>query len=172
MSANISIQPATAQDWPDIWAMIAPVFRAGQTYAVDRNVSEADAKAIWVLAPSHGYILRDPDGTALATYYLKPNFGGPAQQAANCGYIVSEAGRGRGLAKLMCRHSQAEAIKTGFKAMVFNCVVATNTIAVKTWLDEGFAIIGTLPKIFDHPQDGWVDAHIMHKTLGAEVSGG
>jgi len=29
----------------------------------------------------------------------------------------------------------------------------------------GFDVIGTLPGAFNHPKHGFVDAHIMYKTL-------
>ena len=35
----------------------------------------------------------------------------------------------------MCEHSQAQALTMGFKAMQFNFVVATNTRAIRLWID-------------------------------------
>ena len=67
----------------------------------------------------------------------------------------------------MCEHSQEVALLLGFKAMQFNCVVSTNVRAVKLWQSLGFNIIGTLPKAFEHTQDGYVDAHVMYKWLEA-----
>ncbi len=171
MTASVSITPASNADWPDIWAMIAPVFQAGETYAVAPDIAEDDARSMWTRPPTSAYIARDNEGAGLGTYYLKPNFAGPARRTANCGYIVDSAGRGRGLARAMCRHSQDEALKAGFDAMVFNCVASTNKAAIKAWKAEGFETVGTLPKIFDHPKEGLVDAHIMHKRLSALEAG-
>jgi len=53
----------------------------------------------------------------------------------------------------------------GFKAMQFNMVVATNTNAVKAWKKMGFVIVGTLPKVFNHQELGYVDAYVMHRFL-------
>ena len=72
---------------------------------------------------------------------------------------------GQGLATLMCEHSQAEALRRGYRAMQFNLVVSTNTGAVRLWQQLGFAIVGTLPGAFKHQQLGYVDAHVMFKTL-------
>ena len=49
--------------------------------------------------------------------------------------------------------------------MQFNFVVSTNTRAVKLWQSLGFAIVGTLPKAFLHPTEGYVDAYIMYRDL-------
>ena len=148
--------------------MIAPVFRAGRTYAVDPEITETDARAMWTAAPAVSYIARTGESRAVGTYYLKPNFAGPCRRVANCGYIVAEAGRGRGLARTLCRHSQIEAVKAGFRAMVFNCVAATNTAAIRSWSAEGFETVGTLPDVFEHPSAGPVDAYVMYKRLDAE----
>jgi ribosomal protein S18 acetylase RimI-like enzyme len=65
----------------------------------------------------------------------------------------------------MCEHSQAEALRLGFRAMQFNMVVVTNLAAVHLWKKHGFQIVGTLPKAFRHRQLGYVDAHVMFKRL-------
>ena len=39
------IRPAVATDDDAIWAIIEPVIRAGETYALDRDMSRADALA-------------------------------------------------------------------------------------------------------------------------------
>jgi ribosomal protein S18 acetylase RimI-like enzyme len=79
--------------------------------------------------------------------------------------MVSAAARGRGLAKLMCEHAQAVAIELGYQAMQFNFVVASNTGAVRLWQKLSFEIVGTLPKAFNHPEIGYVDAYVMYKWL-------
>jgi hypothetical protein len=49
--------------------------------------------------------------------------------------------------------------------MQFNLVLATNGRAVRLWQHLGFAIIGTLPGAFLHPHQGYVDAHVMFRSL-------
>lgn len=58
-----------------------------------------------------------------------------------------------------------EARRQGFMAMQFNMVVSTNERAVALWQRMGFAIVGTLPKVFRHSGLGLVDAYVMHRTL-------
>jgi ribosomal protein S18 acetylase RimI-like enzyme len=49
--------------------------------------------------------------------------------------------------------------------MQFNLVVSTNIAAVSLWKRHGFAIVGTLPKVFRHARLGDVDAFVMHRFL-------
>ena len=73
--------------------------------------------------------------------------------------------RGRGLATKLCEHSQEVAIKLGYKAMQFNFVAASNEGAVRLWNKLGFATVGRLPKAFNHPSKGYIDAMVMYKWL-------
>ena len=104
-------------------------------------------------------------GDLLGTYYVKANFEGAASHICNCGYVVSERARGRGIAARMCEHSQREAIARGFRAMQYNLVVSSNEGAVHLWKKMGFAIVGTIPEAFRHPRLGFVDAYVMYKRL-------
>ena len=75
------------------------------------------------------------------------------------------AAQGKGIASEMCKHSQAEAISMGFRAMQFNLVVSTNQRAVRLWRKLGFSVVGTLPRSFRHLHLGYVDALVMFKEL-------
>jgi ribosomal protein S18 acetylase RimI-like enzyme len=44
-------------------------------------------------------------------------------------------------------------------------VVASNEAAVKLWHKLGFETAGRLPKAFDHPTEGYVDALVIYKWL-------
>jgi len=159
----MDIRAATQNDWPDIWSMLEPVFRAGKTYAVPRDISEEDAKGIWLDAPAATFIATD--GGPVGTYYIKTNFQGAASHVCNCGYVTSDAAQGRGIARAMCEHSQSEARAMGYRAMNFNLVLASNANALALWHKLGFETRGTLPSAFDHPELGMVDAHVMWKPL-------
>jgi ribosomal protein S18 acetylase RimI-like enzyme len=71
----------------------------------------------------------------------------------------------RGVAAAMCDHSLAQARARGFKAMQFNFVVASNVHAIRLWRRLGFRVVGTLPRAFDHPRLGLVDALVMFREL-------
>lgn len=163
------IDALQAGDWPAVWDILRPVFRAGETYAFATDIDETAAHRAWVELPAATFVVRAADERILATYYLKPNQPGPGAHVCNCGYVTAETARGQGLAAAMCEHSQAEARRLGFRAMQFNLVVATNEGAVRLWQRLGFAIVGTLPGAFLHPHQGYVDAHVMFKTLVADT---
>ena len=65
----------------------------------------------------------------------------------------------------MCKHSQEIAIELGFKAMQFNFVSSSNTGAIGLWNKLGFDTVGRLPKAFNHPIQGYIDAIVMYKWL-------
>lgn len=147
-----------------ILRMVMPVIREGRTYALDRDMSEADALAYWTSAEKETFIA-EHDGAVVGTYYMRPNQAGGGRHVCNCGYVTSEAARGRGVARLMAEHSLSHARERGFRAMQFNFVVATNERAVKLWLSLGFAIVGRLPGAFRLPEGDSVDALVMYLEL-------
>ena len=159
------VRPYVESDWPAAWAVLEPVFRAGETYGFDRAITGPQARDIWAVAPPAVFVAVDPQERVLGTYFLKPNHRGPGGHVCNCGYVVSAAARGQGVATAMCEHSQDEARRLGYRAMQFNLVAASNTGAVRLWKSLGFAVVGTLPGAFDHPHQGYVDAFVMFKTL-------
>ncbi|WP_348672802.1 GNAT family N-acetyltransferase [uncultured Abyssibacter sp.] len=161
----INIRRALPGDWPALWNLLEPVFRAGETYAIDRDISASAAHQLWCTAPLQTYIAENPEQELLGTYLLKPNQGGGGRHVANAAYVVAESARGRGVASTLCAHSQERAHALGFLAMQFNCVVATNLTAVRLWKRMGFSVVGTLPNAFDHPVHGLVDAYVMYKSL-------
>ena len=161
----MSIRPIADADWDAVWTVLEPVFRAGETYAYPIDITKDQARAVWVDQPAATFVAEDAGLGIVGTYILKPNQPGRGSHVCNCGYVVSEAARGQGVASAMCDHSQEQARAMGFRAMQYNLVVATNEGAVRLWQSKGFDIVGTLPGAFDHPRLGFVDAHVMYKTL-------
>jgi ribosomal protein S18 acetylase RimI-like enzyme len=49
--------------------------------------------------------------------------------------------------------------------MQFNFVVSSNERAVKLWRSLGFEVVGRLPRAFQHPSLGLVDALVMFRAL-------
>jgi L-amino acid N-acyltransferase YncA len=162
--AAMFIRPATLADTPAILAIIAPVIRAGETYALDPAMSEAAMADYWLGADRATFVAED-GGLVLGTYYLRANQAGGGAHVANCGYMVDAAARGKGAARAMAAHSFDAAREAGFAAMQFNFVVSSNKAAVHLWQDMGFGIVGRLPRAFDHPREGRVDALVMFREL-------
>ncbi len=159
------IRAITDADWDAVWTIIAPVFQAGETYPFAPDITNNEAHQIWVEQPAATFVAVGKDGEIAGTYYIKSNQPGLGDHVCNCGYIVSEAARGQGVAATMCQHSQEQARAMGYRAMQYNLVVATNAVAVKLWQSQGFKIVGTLAGAFRHSRLGFVDAHVMFKTL-------
>lgn len=169
-SPAIAIRRATDDDFPAIWPIFRTVVAAGETYVFAPDTSEAEARRLWLELPLATYVAIGRDRAnggdrVVGTYYLKPNQPGLGAHVANAGYMVAPEARGRGIGRAMGEHSLAEARRLGFLAMQFNFVVATNAPALALWRSLGFAIAGTLPKAFRHPQLGFADAHVMYRWL-------
>jgi len=165
MTTSLRIRPATLDDAPAIWRIIGPTIRAGETYALDCDLTEADALAYWLGADRTSFVA-EQDGAIVGTYYIRPNQAGGGRHICNCGYMTSQAAMGRGVARAMCAHSLDYGRQAGFRGMQFNFVVSTNTRAVALWQSLGFAIVGRLPLAFLHPTLGYVDALVMFRALG------
>jgi ribosomal protein S18 acetylase RimI-like enzyme len=157
------IRPAAADD-DAIWAILKPILREGETYALPRDWSRRDALAYW-RAPDHAVFVAQEASEIIGTYYLRPNQRGGGAHVANCGYATLLRARGRGVAGTMCTHSLELASQQGFTAMQFNFVVATNEGAIALWKRLGFDVVGRLPRAFRHPTQGLVDALVMHRAL-------
>lgn len=159
------IRPFAQSDWPALWPILQTTFAAGDTYTFSPQSTEADIYKAWVELPAATYVACNEAGDILGTYFIKPNQPGLGAHVSNCGYVVSKAAQGQGIAAQMCEHSQKLAIEMGFRAMQFNFVVSTNTGAVRLWQKQGFEIVGTLPEVFQHQKLGFVDAFVMFKKL-------
>lgn len=164
MQTKLKIREADSQDFDQIWPIFREITAAGDTYAYPTDLTKEQAFEVWMQAPRRTFVVEE-SGQILGTYYLKTNQAGPGDHVCNCGYMVSSAARGRGLATAMCEHSQAIARSLGYKAMQFNFVAATNTGAIRLWQKLGFETVGCLPGAFSHPSEGLVDAFVMYKWL-------
>ncbi len=158
------IRPATQQDRGAIWRIVEPVIRAGETYTLPRDMSEADAIAYWC-GPDRETFVAEEGGEIVGTYYIRANQQGGGAHVANCGYMTAAGLTGKGIARRMCEHSLQHARSRGFKAMQFNFVVSTNERAVRLWQSLGFETVGRLPRAFEHPRHGFVDALVMFRAL-------
>jgi ribosomal protein S18 acetylase RimI-like enzyme len=160
----MKIRPAMPHDADAIWAILEPVLRAGETYALPRDMTRADAVAYWT-GPDRETFVAEDDGRVVGTYYIRPNQQGGGEHVCNCGYVTDTAMAGRGVARAMCAHSLDHARVRGYRAMQFNFVISTNERAVRLWEEFGFSTLARLPGAFAHPRHGFVDALLMFRTL-------
>ena len=157
----MQIRDVDAKDHDGIWAMLEPVFRAGDTYAIDSGVPREAALNYWLA--ERAYVAED--SAAVGTFFIKENQKGGGAHVCNCGFVTARGAEGRGVARAMLAFSLTEAKALGFEAMQFNFVLTNNTRAIATWERAGFEVIGRQPKAFRLPDGAYVDALMMHRFL-------
>jgi L-amino acid N-acyltransferase YncA len=148
-----------------VWALLEPVFRAGETFPHDPAITEAEAQQAWVEQNQAVMVAVDVAGAVVGTYYLRPNSLALGAHVANAGYVVAEHCRRQGIGSRLCQSSLDAARRLGFRSMQFNLVVSTNTAGIGCWQRSGFQVVGTLPGAFRHRRLGYVDALVMVHTL-------
>jgi L-amino acid N-acyltransferase YncA len=164
MSEEWNIRPATDADWAGIWTIFRDVISRGDTYTYAPDMTQEQAKDIWIYKGCHGYVVTHGP-KIVGSFTLRTNKPGFGDHIANAGYMVDKENRGKGIAQAMCSYSLKEAKRLGYTAMQFNFVVASNEPAVKLWQKMGFKIVGTVPGAFRHATLGMTDVHIMYRSL-------
>jgi L-amino acid N-acyltransferase YncA len=161
----LQIRPFQTPDWPALWGLLEPVFRAGDTFPHDPAITEAQARTSWIDQTQWVMVAAEAAGSLVGTYYLKPNALCLGDHVANAGYVVAQRCRRRGVGTRLCQHSLLTARSLGYRAMQFNLVVSTNNAGISCWQANGFHVVGSLPGAFRHKQLGDVDALVMFQTL-------
>ena len=160
----MEIRPATPADEQAIWEIFQAVIAPGDTFAFEPNATREDFRSYW-LGPQTRVYVAEKDSRILGSYILRPNQPGLGGHVANAGYMVSPRARGLGVGRRLGEHSLLEARRVGYRAIQFNFVVSTNTVAVELWKSLGFRILATLPDAYRHSRLGYVDAYVMHRSL-------
>lgn len=53
------IRRALDADFPAIWPIFQQIVAAGDTYAYDRDISEQEAKRIWIQLPERTFLIEE-----------------------------------------------------------------------------------------------------------------
>lgn len=163
---GVVVREAVEADWPAIWPIVQAVAAAGETYAYPRDLDETLGRELWMRpAPWRVLVAVDADGQVLGSAKSGPNQLGPGAHVANASFVVSSEARGRGVGRTLGEAVIARAAADGYRAMQFNAVVEANHAAVRLWRALGFRIVATVPEAFDHPTQGLVGLHVMHRML-------
>jgi ribosomal protein S18 acetylase RimI-like enzyme len=160
----LNIRQATDADADAIWDILHAVVGRGDTYVFDPDIRREDALAYW-LSPAARCYVAQRGASIVGTYIVKANQPGLGAHVANAAFMVAPQARGLGVGRALGEHCLAEARRLGFRALQFNFVVATNEAAIRLWQQLGFRIVGTLPGVFRHRDAGYVDAHVMFRSL-------
>jgi len=161
---ELLIRPALYVDQERVWQTLEPTIRAGESLALDQDMTRAATLDDW-FSPRHQVFVAEQEGTIVGTYYLRANQAGGGAHVANSVYVVSPSATGRGIAQAMCEHSLTHARARGFSAIQFNFVLSSEERRLKLWQRAGFKVVGTLPKAFQHPSLGLIDAYVMYREL-------
>jgi L-amino acid N-acyltransferase YncA len=161
----VEIRTATAEDWPAIWPFLHAIVSARETYAYDPELTEDQARRIWMVGPPGQTVVAVDEGAVVGTASMYANRPGPGAHVASASFMVDPAHAGRGTGRALGEAMLAWARVRGFRAVQFNAVVETNERAVKLWRSLGFEVIGTVPEAFAHPEHGYVGLHVMHRFL-------
>ena len=158
------IRPALAADFPVMWPIFQEVVATETSYMFAADTSEADAFDYW-FGPGVASYVAEEDGAIAGMYKIVANQRDLGNHVANASFMVASRFSGRGIGTLLGTHCVRAAKEGGYLAMQFNLVISTNHAAVALWKKLGFAIVGTLPRVFRHGTLGLVDAYVMYRSL-------
>jgi L-amino acid N-acyltransferase YncA len=162
----VLIRVAAADDWDSIWPFYRAIARAGETYAIDPEITSEQARGEWMrTAPGITFVAEGDDGVVIGSACAYPNRPANGSHIASASFMVDPAAAGHGAGRRLGEHVIAWAREQGFLAMQFNAVVETNTRAVALWRSLGFEVLATVPEAFRHPGDGFVGLLIMYRRL-------
>lgn len=163
---RVTVRDARPEDWRAIWPFFHQIVAAGETYAYDRDMNEADGRRIWMVGPpGRTVVATDGEGTVLGSANMYANRGGPGSHVASASFMVDPQRTGLGVGRALGEHVIEWARESGFRAIQFNAVVETNAPAVALWRSLGFEVLTSVPRAFDHPEHGYVGLLIMHRFL-------
>ncbi|MGO4600611.1 GNAT family N-acetyltransferase [Terrabacter sp. 2YAF2] len=166
MASKILVRDHDDTDWPLVWPVIEDVVRGGDTFPYPTDLTEDEARSLWLENGPGGRVTVALDGgRLLGTAKMGRNRPGPGAHVATASYMVAAAARGRGVGRALVVDSLEWARESGYAAMQFNAVVATNTGAVKLYESLGFTVVGTVPRAHELPSGERVGLRIMHIDL-------
>jgi len=160
----MTLRPMVAEDLDEVWAIFQKITREGLMLAHDETTSREDFVDYWLGRGGEQWVAHE-GGRLLGAFTLRPNHPGRGSHIGTATYLVATAARGQGVGFAMGEHSLVRARALGFAGVQFNLVVSTNEVAVRLWRRLGFEIVGTMPRVFRHPDGALVDAHVMFRDL-------
>ena len=132
MASQIVVRDYDDADWPQVWPIIEEVVRAGDTFPFPTDLTEDEARSIWLENGPGGRATVAVEGDrVLGTAKMGRNRPGPGVHVATASYMVAAEARGRGVGRALVVDSLDWARESGYAAMQFNAVVATNKGAVR-----------------------------------------
>jgi L-amino acid N-acyltransferase YncA len=162
---SVAVREATDADWEAIRPFFRAIVAAGETYAYEPGMSDAQAREIWMVGPPGVTFVAEVDGGVVGSANAYANRPGAGSHVASASFMVDPASAGRGAGRALGERVIEWATEAGFEAMQFNAVVETNVRAVGLWRSLGFEVIGTVPEAFRLPDGSLTGLHVMYRRL-------
>ncbi len=166
---ELEIRTAVDEDWSRIYPLFSEIVERGETYAYPAGLTLERARPWWMEQPPGCTFVAKIDGDVVGSAKAGPNRPGRGAHVATGSFLVDPASSGQGIGRALGRHVLDWCAASGFRSIQFNAVVETNDAAVHLWRSLGFAVIGTVPQAFDHPEHGLVGLHVMHRPLAGRA---
>jgi GNAT superfamily N-acetyltransferase len=161
----VHIRQLVEADWPAVWAVIREVVQAQETFPYDPEMTEDQARQMWIETPPGLTVVAAEDDKVLGTAKMGTNRPGPGSHVSTASFMVAAESRGRGVGTALCRFALDWAKDRGYAGMQFNAVVDSNHAAVRLYQRLGFSVVGTVPRAFAHPTLGRVGLHVMYQEF-------
>jgi L-amino acid N-acyltransferase YncA len=162
----LEIRDAAPNDWPAIWPIVREVVVAADTFTYNPAMTEPEGRSMWMIGPpGRTTVAIDDRQRIVGTANMYANRAGPGAHVASASFMVASSARGRSIGRALVQDALDWALATGFRAMQFNAVAATNTAAIALYESLGFSVVGTVPEGFEDPRLGLVGLHVMHRGL-------
>lgn len=161
----MEIREATPHDWPRIYPFWSRIVAAGETYAYPLNLTEDEARPLWMEQSPARTVVAVDGGVLLGSAKMGPNRPGRGSHIATGSFMVDPEVQGRGVGRALGVHLIDWARREGYRGIQFNAVVASNAAAVHLWQALGFEILTTVPEAFDSASQGLVGLHVMYQKL-------
>ncbi|WP_207940557.1 hypothetical protein DOK78_001936 [Enterococcus sp. DIV2402] len=110
------------------------------------------------------------NGELAGFFVIHPNNIGRCAHVANASYVIDKKFRGKGIFNHMVGQSLIQSKELGFLGMQFNAVVSTNYAAIKTYINHGFEIVGTIRNGFRMKDNSFSNMYVMYRDLENKCS--
>jgi L-amino acid N-acyltransferase YncA len=159
----MKFRPMVAADLDSVWRIFHAITVEGLMLAHDENTTREEFESYWVGRGGEQWIAEDE--RIQGAFTLRANHPGRGAHIATATYLVAPEARGKGLGFALGQRSLVRARSLGFSGIQFNLVIRTNEVAVRLWHRLGFEVVGTMPRVFRHPDGTLVDALVMFRNL-------
>lgn len=158
---NIVVREMTQNDIDETARIWNQVVMDGKAFPQTETLDRKSAEDFFGAQSFTAVACIEETGEIAGLYILHPNNVGRCGHMANASYAVKTGMRGNHIGEKLVRHSLLKAKELGFRIMVFNAVVSSNTCALNLYEKLGFTRLGTIPAGFLN-KDGVYEDIIPH----------